>query len=90
MITEWFLTLASGFMDWFWSLFDGIEIPPWVAGLDDQINGILANVGGLAVWFPWALAIGIAAVTGGTYLVCMVLKYGRAVLSYVPFFGGAG
>lgn len=90
MVTEWFLTLGAGLIDWFWSLFAPIQIPGWVAGLDDQVNGILANVGGLAAWFPWVLAISLAGVTATTYLVCMVIKYGRAVFSYVPFFGGAG
>lgn len=90
MITEWFLQLTSTVVSWFWSLWPDFTVPDWIATLDDKANVVLDMVSGVAVWAPWGYLIGVAVLCLGTYFVCMLLKYGRAIASYIPFFGGAG
>lgn len=90
MITEWFLNLSATFMGWFGGLFDGFELPDWLVNLDDFWNKVADPIDGLAVWVPWTLVIGALVVCVSTYFVCLVIKYARAIASYIPFFGGAG
>lgn len=90
MISEWFLTLASTVIAWLVGLLDGITIPDWLLTLDDSWNAVVAPLDGVAVWVPWALVIPITLLCVATYFVCLVIKYARAIASYIPFFGGAG
>lgn len=90
MIVEWFLGLIETVVEWFFSLFDGFEIPSAISSPDSAFGELLGNVHGLGVWVPWGV---IAAVVGAvllTWITMFVIKLVKQVLAHVPAFGGAG
>lgn len=91
MIVEWLIGLGAIVSDWFASLFPtDWEIPPFLAGLDETVNDILANLSGVGVWADWVYIIGVVGVVLALWATALLIKVARAVAAHVPFFGGAG
>lgn len=90
MITEWFLSLGATIIEWVLRLFDDIKVPGWILTFDDTWNAVVEPLDGLSAWVPWTVVIGITVFCLTTWFVCLVIKYCRAIASYIPLFGGAG
>jgi hypothetical protein len=89
VITEWFLSLAEGVINWFVTI-----IPPLPAVAVDDASTSLGElgslVGSMSVWVNW---IGVGAqvsVVMTLYFTFLAVKILRALFAHVPFFGGNG
>lgn len=89
MISEWFLDLFAGIVEWFASLFGDGDVWPWLTGMSDFISDLLENAAGLGAWFPFVL-FGLVA---GTYFTLWFLFWGLKFLRWLwgltPFSGGS-
>lgn len=90
MIVEWFLDLVVTVAEWFFSLFDGFEIPDVVASPTGSIATLAGNVQAMGVWVPWAVVAGAVGASLGVWAVMFVIKLVKQILAHVPAFGGAG
>lgn len=91
MISEWFLTLIGGFIEWFFGLIpDGDGIEAWSVTASNSLGPLLSGMGALGVWLPWsALAICVPVVVG-MYVALFFIKMARNLFSHVPVIGGNG
>lgn len=90
MIVEWLLDLADGFVAWFFRLFDGLDVPEWIAGPPAYVYDFFGTLHSLGVWVPWFVMSSVAAVVLTVYGVGFIVKIVKQVLAHVPVFGGAG
>jgi len=90
VITEWFLGIASSVWTWFGGLFPEWTPPEFLTTADDQINAILADLDGVAVWADWQYITVVVGVVIGTWALSFLVKIALRVAAYIPFFGGAG
>lgn len=88
MIIEWFLDLVMTVVDWFFSLFEGWELPD--LSPPDELLTLYSVISGSGVWVPWAaIALSVGSVIG-VWVVMFIVKVIRQLLAHVPLFGGAG
>ena len=90
MIVEWFLDLVTTITDWFFSLFDGFEIPEVVSSPTGSISTLAGNVQAMGVWVPWGVIAGAVAAALGVWAVMFIVKLVKQDIAHVPGFGGAG
>lgn len=90
MITQLLLDLGSSVAHWLASLFPPWQVPSQVTSLPTMLSGLLASLSGLGGWIDWPVVSAAVSVSVATWVVCLIIKVFRAVLSYLPFVGGAG
>jgi hypothetical protein len=87
MITEFFINLFFGFMQWVVSLLPTWTAPGELTGLDDSVNGWFGQFAGIGVWVPWTAV----AIAFGLVAAAAIFNVGaRLVLwlySVIPVFG---
>jgi hypothetical protein len=88
MISDFFIGLWSGFMDWGLGLFGTSDPPAYLTTVTTFISGLLQSAQGLGVWVPWVLVLSIAGINIGLWLVFTVVKGARWVLGLIPTMGG--
>lgn len=90
MITDFLLGIVPAVVGWLAGIFPAWDPPSWMADTPVMLNRLLQDYTGLGVWVDWtALGVCISAVVG-VYVVGSVIRLARAVVSYVPEFGGGG
>ena len=90
MITGWLIDLGANISAWAAGLFPVWDMPTELADPGSLVSQLMAGFVGLGVWVNWVVLIGVVTAVAGTYLVLFLAKLMRAVISYIPFFGGAG
>lgn len=90
MITEWIISVGSGFASWAAGLFPQLTIPSWLTNADDYVNGVFAYGDGLGAWVDWPVVAAIGAVPLATWVLMLTVRGGRVALSHLPFVGGRG
>lgn len=90
MITEWLISVGSGFGQWVASLFPVLELPEQLVDLDDTVNTILSYGEGMGAFVDWT-AIGIiAGIPLAVWALGLVVKGVRVLIGHIPFIGGKG
>jgi len=90
VIVEFIMGIGSALVAFFTGLFPDWEPPGWLLTLDEQINGLAANVTPLGAWADFPFLATVAGITLGTYIVCFVIKLVLRAASHSPVSGGAG
>lgn len=91
MITEFILGMGVTISSWFATLFpQDWQVPGFISDFDTQVNGVLANVDGMAVWADWGYILAVVTVVVGVWIIGVTVKLARAVVAHLPFVGGAG
>ena len=90
MIVEWFMSVASGFVDFIVGLFPGLEVPEWFLSFDETINLAADRIEPLGAWFDFTVANVVLGALVATWIVCLVVKLILRGISHVPAAGGAG
>lgn len=88
MIVEWLMKLGTDLAAWFVSLFPQGDAPDFVLTLDDKINGLLANLGGVGVWADWPYMIGVVSVVVGIWAIGFAVKAVLTLWKLIPVIGG--
>lgn len=89
MITEWFISLAVGFLQWATGLLGTAAPPQFISDAAGAVTGIVNSAAGLGAWIPWAY---LGVVGGGVltyWLVVVGVKAVRWVWGLTPFSGGS-
>lgn len=89
MITEWFLGLWAGIVEWFAGILPQDDAPAFLTSVAGFIEDLVDSSAGLGAWIPWAYL----GVVGGTVLTLWVVlvsvKGIRWVWGLTPFSGGS-
>jgi hypothetical protein len=88
MVTEFFLGVIAGIVDWFLGLFPEWVVPAELVSFDDTLNGFIGSFSGLGVWVPWALLVVCVGIAIASYLVGLAVRAGRWILGLAPTMGG--
>lgn len=89
MITEAFLDLFAGFIEWFLGLFGTDSPPAWLDDLAGFVTELVSRASGLGAWFPFALFGTIAATVIGLWAIFWAIKGLRWIWGLTPFSGGS-
>lgn len=91
MITEFLVQLGVWVFGWTAEQLPQFnEVEGVVVTANTYLGPIADGMASLSAWVPWEVAALCVPLVAGVYLTSLVVKLGRAVLSHVPFFGGAG
>lgn len=90
MISEFFLTLAAGFVSWLGSLFGEWEPPPELVDMATGANDLVMQFASLGVWVDWGVIAGCVAASVATWAIVLGIKVLRALAAHIPVIGGAG
>lgn len=90
MISEFFLTLAAGFVSWLAGLFGEWQPPAELQDMADSAGYLVTQFASLGVWVNWPVLIGCVAASVGVWAVVVGIKLIRAVVAHFPMIGGAG
>lgn len=90
MIVEWLVGLAASMGGWVGSLFPDWTPPAWLSQVSSQVNGLIANLNGVGAWADWAYILVVVSTVLSVWVVALLVKTARALVSYLPFFGGSG
>ena len=88
MITEWFVSLGTGTVGWFLSLFGTADPPAFITAVGTFIAGILESAAGLGAWIPWALVLTIAGVNLALWGIGLTVRVVRWLVGLIPTMGG--
>lgn len=87
MITEWLVSLGSGFGDWILSILPGIPLIDGFVGGAAALGGF---AGSLGVWVNW-VGVGLLVLQVLTlYFVSFGVRIVRAIIGHLPVIGGNG
>jgi len=90
VIAEWFFALVAGIWDVMGAIFPDWDVP---AELTDPGGGIetMVNAGaGAGVWVNWPFVITVALIPPAVWVIGILWKLFRTLISHIPGFGGAG
>ncbi|KRA23520.1 hypothetical protein ASD65_03100 [Microbacterium sp. Root61] len=90
MISEWFLGLAVGFVQWLAGVFGEWTPPPELTGASSAVNGIIGSLAGMGVWVAWPVLGACVGAAITAWAIVVGIKLVRAVIAHIPAFGGAG
>lgn len=90
MISEWFLNLAAGFVQWLAGLFGEWTPPEQLTDMAGSAGYLVGQFASLGVWVEWPVLIGCVAVSVGVWAVVVGIKLLRAVVAHIPAIGGSG
>jgi len=94
MITEFFVTVAMGFVNWLLTLTPSSgDVSPATGLLVTAGNHLTALVSGAAqigAWMPWDVLGIVLPIVLSFYVAMFVLKIVRQLIAHVPAFGGSG
>jgi len=90
VIVEWFMAVASGFVDFVTGIFPPWEPPGWFLTFDDTINTAADRLEPLGAWFDFTVANVVLGALVATWIICLVVKLILRGISHVPGAGGAG
>lgn len=90
MITEWLITVGTMIAQWVADLFPDWEAADQLAGVDDQINGLLAMGTGVGAFVDWTYIGIVVGIPLSLWVIGMTVAGTRVLLSHVPFIGGKG
>lgn len=90
MIVEWLMTVSSGFVDWFASLFPQLELPAELVNVDDALNTVASYGDGMGAFVNWTIVGLIAAVPITVWCAGFLIKIARVLIAHIPFVGGKG
>lgn len=89
MIVEWLIGIANNIVTWI-----STNLLTWQGAQPQNIwpgvQGWVSQFASIGVWINWAATISAIGLAIGVWLVCLGIKAVRALVSYVPEFGGAG
>jgi len=90
MIVEWIVGLFTSIGEWIVSLFppppDGFT--DVVAQLDDRVNSVMVQGAGLGPWLDWVFALTVVGIVVAIWLVGIIVRLIRWVISFVPTMSG--
>lgn len=90
MIVEWLMTLSANIAEWLLSLFppapDGIA--DVVSQLDDRVNSVMVQAAGLGPWLDWVYALVVVGIVTSIWVVGIVVRLIRWVISFIPTMSG--
>jgi hypothetical protein len=91
VISEWFINLFTGLLQWFATDVLGTWTPPpELTDAADAATTALALFSSVGVWIPWPVlafcVTSVLAVWGSVVLVKLALK----LWAFAPFVGGSG
>ena len=89
MVTEWVLTLTSGFIAWAFGLLSLPEVPVWLEDSDTWFSTIKEFMADTEVWLPWSLALAVIGISLTVLAAAYAIKIGRIVLSFLTLGGGS-
>ena len=90
MIVEWLLAVGADMSEWFANLWPDWTPPVFITEFAGNLNSLLADLDGVAVWADWGYILAIVGIVLATWGITFAIKILRAIASYIPFFGGAG
>lgn len=90
MITEFFLNLALGVVEWVVGLLPDWTPPAGITDADGMLSQVLAFGAGLGTWVDWATVGALALIPLGLWVIGVGWKLVRTLLSHIPGFGGSG
>lgn len=90
MISEFFLTLAAGFVDWLAGLFGTWDPPAQLVDMAGSVAGLVGQFASLGIWVDWGVLAACVAASVATWAIVVGIKVVRAVAAHIPAFGGAG
>jgi hypothetical protein len=90
VISEWFMNMAAGFVEWLASLFGEWEPPTQLTDMADSAGYLVGQFASLGVWVNWPVLIGCVAASVAVWTVVVGIKLLRAVVAHLPEWGGAG
>lgn len=90
MIVEWFVGLFVGVGEWILGLFPIAppDMADVVAQFDDRVNQVMGQAAGLGPWLDWVYALLVVGVVVSIWLVGILIRLIRWLLSLVPTMSG--
>ncbi|SEH84155.1 MULTISPECIES: hypothetical protein [unclassified Leifsonia] len=89
MITEWFLSLAGGFITWLIGLFPpATAVPDWITSAAGYVQNVINSGAGLGAWIPWPLVIGVGGFQLALWFGLWSVKVIRWLVGLIPTMGG--
>lgn len=88
MIVEWLTGLAAGLWEFIGGLLPDWELPPELADPNGFVGQIFALGQGLAPFIDWGFVGLIGAIPLAVWVIGLLWRAGRMVMSHIPFFGG--
>lgn len=88
MITEWFLSLVQGVVDWLAALMPDWEVPAELldpGGIIQQVMGYGASLG---IFVDWGFIIAVGLIPLGVWTIGLIFRGIKSLVSHIPFFGG--
>lgn len=90
MIVEWLFDLVATVVDWFFSLFNGLEVPSWLSTPPSDLALFVSNFSSMGVWVPWDILAAVISAVVAAYASLFIVKLVKQVAAHIPGFGGAG
>lgn len=90
MISEWFLSMASGFVTFIAGLFGEWTPPTQLTDATGALQAVMGTFVGLGVWVDWGVLGACVTASLAAWAVVVGIKLIRALLAHVPQIGGAG
>lgn len=91
MISEFFIAVGTAIGAWFVDLLPDAD---WSDGVvvtaANSVSTLMAGAGAISNWFPFDFLMVCLVFTMGTFIALFMVKGGLRLMSYIPFFGGAG
>lgn len=88
MIIEWLMGVASGLWSWIGSLLPDWQLPPELMDPNGFIGGIFALGQGMSPFINWGFVALVGAIPLAVWVIGLLWKAARMVLSHFPLFGG--
>lgn len=85
MITEWFMTLWVGGVEWIAGMIPTFDESVQNVGLMAILAPVVVAAGGMGAWIPWTVLSVEAPLVIGAYVVSLGL---RAIKSLIPTISG--
>lgn len=90
MITEFFIRLFVGLVEWINSMWNGYDLDmPWLQDFNASFQSVIQWSDGLGVWADWVLFNNIVTAVFGVWVVVLVVKLALRIVSHVTGGGGA-
>lgn len=90
MILEWLIKLAVGLWGFLAGLFPDWVAPPELLEADGLINDLFSYGQGLEPFANWSLLAVLGAIPLAVWVIGLMIRAVRLLISHVPFVGGNG
>jgi hypothetical protein len=90
VITEFFMSMSAGFLEFLAGLLPDWEPPAWMSDPFGPFVGVIGGLSSVSNWIDWVPVVGVVTTVVAVFVVTFGVKFIRTLVSHLPLIGGRG